>query len=96
MNSKITEMSSEISGLSKNISQSMDMMKDELHETNKTIRESLKITSDTIQSMSENFTKTLEEMKNMKINMDVRETLLSNLGLEGILPTFLKGKQKKK
>ncbi|MFW9929216.1 MAG: hypothetical protein ACFFD1_07485, partial [Candidatus Thorarchaeota archaeon] len=72
----------------------MEKMTDELHETNIAIRESLKLTSDTIKEMSENFSKTLENtlkiMQDMKIQMDIRDTLIKSLGLEGVIPEFLK------
>ena len=73
---------------------SMEKMTAELHETNITIRDSLKLTSDTIREMSENFSKTLEQtlaaMQDMKIQMDIRDTLIKSLGLEGVIPEFLK------
>lgn len=68
---------------------SMDKMSEELHETNKAIRESLKLTSDTIKEMSENFSKTLEEslkiMRDMKIQMDVKDTIFKTLGIDSFL-----------
>ncbi|MEJ2294406.1 MAG: hypothetical protein P8Y23_06505, partial [Candidatus Lokiarchaeota archaeon] len=58
----------------------MEKMTDELHETNVAIRESLKLTSDTIKEMSQNFSETLENtlkmMQDMKIQMDIRDTLI--------------------
>ncbi|MFW9770890.1 MAG: hypothetical protein ACFFFB_00730 [Candidatus Heimdallarchaeota archaeon] len=75
---------------------SMDRMAEELHETNKAIRESLKLTSDTIKQMSENFSKTLEEslkiMRDMKIQMDIKDTIFKTLGIDGLLADFLKRK----
>jgi methyl-accepting chemotaxis protein len=72
----------------------MEKMTDELHETNVAIRESLKLTSDTIKEMSQNFSETLENtlkmMQDMKIQMDIRDTLIKSLGLEGVIPEFLK------
>jgi methyl-accepting chemotaxis protein len=72
----------------------MEKMTDELHETNIAIRESLKLTSDTIKEMSQNFSETLENtlkiMQDMKIQMDIRDTLIKSLGLEGVIPEFLK------
>lgn len=76
---------------------SMDRMAEELHETNKAIRESLKLTSDTIKDMSENFSKTLEEslkiMRDMKIQMDIKDTIFKTLGIDGFLADFLKRKR---
>ncbi|MFW9948699.1 MAG: hypothetical protein ACFFKA_01065 [Candidatus Thorarchaeota archaeon] len=77
---------------------SMDKMTMELHETNNALRESLKLTSDTIKEMSENFSKTLEKtltaMQDMKIQMDIKDTIIKTLGIEGILPDFLKTRKK--
>jgi hypothetical protein len=68
-----------------------------LHETNVAIRESLKLTSDTIKEMSQNFSITLENtlkiMQDMKIQMDIRDTIIKSLGLEGVIPEFLKKKK---
>jgi len=76
---------------------SIDRMAVELHETNKAIRESLKLTSDTIKDMSENFSKTLEEslkiMRDMKIQMDIKDTIFKTLGVDGLLSDFLKRKK---
>jgi methyl-accepting chemotaxis protein len=75
----------------------MEKMTQELHETNIAIRESLKLTSDTIKEMSQNFSNTLENtlkiMQDMKIQMDIRDTLIKSLGLEGVIPEFLKRKK---
>jgi hypothetical protein len=75
----------------------MEKMTQELHETNIAIRESLKLTSDTIKEMSQNFSNTLEStlkiMQDMKIQMDIRDTLIKSLGLEGMIPEFLKKKK---
>lgn len=72
----------------------MEKMTQELHETNLAIRDSLKLTSDTIKEMSQNFSETLENtlkiMQDMKIQMDIRDTLIKSLGLEGVIPEFLK------
>jgi methyl-accepting chemotaxis protein len=76
---------------------SMEAMTKELHETNLAIRESLKLTSDTIKQMSQNFSETLENtlkiMQDMKIQMDIRDTIIKSLGLEGMIPEFLKKKK---
>ena len=48
--------------------------------------------------MSENFSKTLEQtlaaMQDMKIQMDIKDTIIKTLGIEGILPDFLKTRKK--
>ncbi|MFX0033667.1 MAG: hypothetical protein ACFE8E_09355 [Candidatus Hodarchaeota archaeon] len=76
---------------------SIERMAVELHDTNKAIRESLKLTSDTIKDMSENFSKTLEEslkiMRDMKIQMDIKDTIFKTLGIDGLLTDFLKRKK---
>ena len=76
---------------------SIEKMSEELHETNIAIRESLQLTSDTITKMSENFSKTLTEslqiMRDMKIQMDIKDTIFKTLGINGLLADFLKRKK---
>jgi hypothetical protein len=47
--------------------------------------------------MSQNFSITLENtlkiMQDMKIQMDIRDTIIKSLGLEGVIPEFLKKKK---
>jgi methyl-accepting chemotaxis protein len=80
-----------------NMRKAMESMTSELHETNMAIRESLKLTSDTIKEMSQNFSVTLENtlktMQDMKIQMDIRDTIIKSLGIEGMIPDFLKKKK---
>jgi methyl-accepting chemotaxis protein len=98
MNRNISDLSGKVVSISEQISQSMDKMSDVLHETNITLRDSLQLTSDTIKDMSENFSKALEDalekMSEFKLQMNVRDTVLKSLGLEGIVPDFMKRKGK--
>lgn len=93
---EIARMSEKILKLAEEVSNSMNIMTNELRETNITIRESLKTTSDAIISMSDNFSKALEKamlnMQEMKIQMNIKDTILKSLGIENILPDFLKKK----
>ena len=66
---------------------SMERMTEELHETNISLQESLKLTANTIKEMSDNFSKILE---GMKIEMDIQDTVLRNLGIDKIIPDILK------
>ncbi len=74
----------------------MKNMTEELRNTNISIRDSLKLTSDTIKEMSLNFSKSLEKamqnMQDMKIQMNIKDTLIKSLGIENLLPEFLKKK----
>ena len=70
---------------------SMEKMTEELHETNIALQESLKLTSATIKEMSDNFSKILE---GMKIEMDIQDTIIKNLGIDNIIPDFLRRKKK--
>ncbi len=76
---------------------SMDRLTEELHETNLAIRESLKLTSETIREASETFSKALEDamnrMSDLTIQMNIRDTILKNLGIDGMIPDFLKKKK---
>ena len=78
---------------------SMEKMTSELHETNLAIRESLKLTSDAVKEMSESFTKMLGEslkaMQDMKVKIDISDTILNRLGIDGLIPDIFKKKTKK-
>ena len=67
------------------------------NETNFTIKESLKLTSQTIKEASETFSKALEDamerMSDLTIQMNIRDTILKNLGIDGMIPDFLKKKK---
>ena len=73
---------------------SMEKLTSELHETNLAIRESLQLTSDTIKEMSESFSKmlgeTLKAMQDMKVKVDISDTILNS-----IIPDIFKKKTKK-
>ncbi|MHA1758578.1 MAG: hypothetical protein ACTSVV_17570 [Promethearchaeota archaeon] len=96
MNNEISNLSEKIGNLSTELTKSMKEMTEELRNTNKTLYESLKITSEAIITMKDSFSvsleKALDKMANMSIQMNVKDTLLKTLGLEGILPDFLKKK----
>jgi len=76
---------------------SMEKLTEELHETNKAIRESLQLTSQTIREASDKFSKALEDamkkMSDLTIQMNIRDTVLKSLGLDGMIPDFLKKKK---
>jgi len=96
ISTQIGNMAEKILILSEAMTSSMNKMTNELSETNKSIRDSLEHTSNTIQNMSETFSKALEDaldkMANMKVQMDIRDTVIRSLGLDNILPDFLKKK----
>ncbi len=72
---------------------SVDNLTKELHETNITIRDSLKITSETIKEMSRSLDNTMKTMSDLTIQMNVRDTVLKSLGLDEIIPDFLRKKK---
>ena len=86
----IKELKEELSEMGNSI----EKLTDELHETNLTIRESLKLTSQTIKEASEEFSKALEDtmkiMSDLTIQLNVRDTVLKSLGIDGMIPDFLK------
>ncbi|MFX0048535.1 MAG: hypothetical protein ACFE8G_10265 [Candidatus Hermodarchaeota archaeon] len=86
-------------GLKRELSEMRKTMEDlilELHETNLAIRESLKLTSDTIREMSNTFSKsladTLKVMQDMRVQIDVRDSVLKSLGIDGLIPDLFKKK----
>ncbi|MBY8984719.1 MAG: hypothetical protein KGD65_06620 [Candidatus Lokiarchaeota archaeon] len=72
---------------------SMDRLTKELHEINITIRDSLTQTSETIKGMSKSLDATMRTMSDLTIQMNIRETVLKSLGLDGIIPDFFKKKK---
>ncbi|MHA2009114.1 MAG: hypothetical protein ACXABO_14920 [Promethearchaeota archaeon] len=72
---------------------SMDRLTQELHETNITLRKSLKLTSETIKGMSKSLDATMRTMSDLTIQMNIRETILKSLGIDGMIPDFLKKKK---
>ena len=73
--------------------ESMEKMTEEIHQTNKIIQESLGTTSKSIESLSASLSKMVEETMNLKIQMDIKDTVLKSLGLDGVIPDFLKRKK---
>ncbi|TES94819.1 MAG: hypothetical protein E3J90_11650 [Promethearchaeota archaeon] len=87
-------------GLKKELSEmrkTMEKLTVELHETNIAISESLKITSDAIKEMSDTFSKTLGDtlkvMQDMRVQVDIRDSVLKSLGIEGLIPDIFKKKK---
>ena len=76
----------------------MEALTAELHETNLAIRESLKLTADSIKEMSNTFSKTLGDtlkvMQDMRVQVDIRDSVLKGLGIEGLIPDIFKKKRK--
>jgi hypothetical protein len=70
--------------------QSMEKMTEEIHETNKILRESLGKTSESIQALTASLSKMVEETMNLKVQMDIKDTIMKSLGIDGVIPDFLK------
>ncbi|MFX0022440.1 MAG: hypothetical protein ACFE9S_08930 [Candidatus Hermodarchaeota archaeon] len=89
----IKELKEQLSEMRK----SMERLTEELHETNLAIRESLKTTSEAINEASQKFSKGLEDtmarMSDLTIQMNIRDTILKSLGIDGMIPDFLKKKK---
>ncbi|MFX0029792.1 MAG: hypothetical protein ACFE8B_11320 [Candidatus Hermodarchaeota archaeon] len=89
----IKELKEELSEMRK----SMEKLTEELHDTNLAIRESLELTSQTIKEASVTFSKALEDtmkqMSELTIQMNIRDTILKSLGIDGMIPEFLKKKK---
>jgi len=87
-------------GMKRELSEMRKTMEDltsELRETNLAIRESLKLTSDTIKEMSATFSKTLGDtlkvMQDMRVQIDVRDSVIKSLGIDGLIPDLFKKKK---
>ena len=72
---------------------SIDRLTKELHEINITIRDSLNLTSETIREMSKSLDGTMKTMSDLTIQMNIRDSVLKSLGLDGMIPDFLKKKK---
>jgi len=72
---------------------SVDRLTQELHETNIAISDSLKMTAETIKEMSKSLDNTMKTMSDLTIQMNIRDTVLKSLGLDKIIPDFLKKKK---
>jgi phage-related minor tail protein len=70
--------------------ESMEKMTDEIHETNNILRESLGTASKSIQALTDSLSKMVEETMNLKIQMDIKDTIMKSLGIDGVIPDFLK------
>ena len=86
-------------GLNRELSEmrkTMEELTAELHETNLAIRDSLKTTTEAIKEMSVTFAKTLGDtlkvMQDMRVQIDVRDSVLKSLGIDGIIPDIFKKK----
>ena len=75
----------------------MEKLTAELHETNLAITESLKLTADSIKEMSKTFSKTLGDtlkvMQDMRVQVDIRDSVLKSLGIDGLIPDIFKKKK---
>ena len=75
----------------------MEKLTAELHETNLAITESLKLTADSIKEMSKTFSKTLGDtlkvMQDMRVQVDVRDSVLKSLGIDGLISDIFKKKK---
>ena len=72
---------------------SMNKLTEELHQTNITIRESLNLTSQTVKEMTKSLDATMKTMSDLTIQMNIRETILKSLGIDGMIPDYLKKKK---
>ena len=75
----------------------MEDLTSELRKTNLAIRESLKLTSDSIKEMSDTFSKTLGDtlkvMQDMRVQIDVKDSVLKSLGIDSLIPDLFKKKK---
>ena len=82
LTNELSEMRSSIENLTK-----------ELQEVNSTIKESLKLTTEAMKELSDTFSTTMgnviKRMSEMKVQMDIKDTILKNLGIDNVLPDFL-------
>jgi len=89
----IKELKEELAEMNLKLSE----LTNELHETKETIRESLKLTTNTLNEMTMSFTKTLKEvmekMSDVNIQMNVKDSILKSLGIDAFVSDFFKKKK---
>lgn len=73
---------------------SIENLTNELQEVKITIAESLKLATDAMKDLSENFSNTMgdviKQMSEMKVQVDIKDNILKTLGIDTVLPDFLK------
>ncbi len=89
LNSNITELTEKVIDMTGDVSNSLNTTATELHETNITVRDSMKQATDAVIAMSESITKIFGVLK----IGDTGENLLKGLGLDGLIPGFKKKKR---
>jgi len=76
---------------------SIENLTKELRDVNITIAESLKLAADAMRDLSENFSNTMgdvvKKMSEMKVQVDIKDNILKTLGIDTVLPDFLKRKK---
>lgn len=76
---------------------SIENLTNELQEVKTTIAESLKFATDAMKDLSENFSNTMgnvvKQMSEMKVQVDIKDNILKTLGIDTVLPDFLKKKK---
>ncbi len=77
---------------------SIEDLTKELHEVKSTIAQSLKLATDAMNDLSESFSNTMgdvvKKMSEMKVQLDIKDNILKTLGIDAVLPDFLKKKKK--
>jgi len=77
---------------------SIENLTKELQEVNSTIKQSLKLTAEAMKELSDTFSTTMgnvvKSMSDMKVQMNFKATILKNLGIDTVLPDFLKKRKK--
>lgn len=77
---------------------SIENLTKELQEVNSTIKQSLKLTTEAMKELSNTFSTTMEKvvksMSDMKVQMNIKDTILKNLGIDTVLPDFFKKRKK--
>lgn len=76
---------------------SIEDLTKELHEVKTTIAQSLKLATDAMNDLSESFSNTMgdvvKKMSEMKVQLDIKDNILKTLGIDAVLPDFLKKKK---
>jgi methyl-accepting chemotaxis protein len=76
---------------------SIEDLTKELHEVKSTIAQSLKLATNAMNDLSESFSNTMgdvvKKMSEMKVQLDIKDNILKTLGIDAVLPDFLKKKK---
>ncbi|MBN1802273.1 MAG: hypothetical protein JW891_12250 [Candidatus Lokiarchaeota archaeon] len=91
LNSNFKELSGNISRMVNNLSGGIDKVAEQVQDLNKTINESMSSATKAVIDMTEAFGKVLNILT---IGSDAKDNIIKGLGIDNLIPDFMKKKKK--